>query len=624
MAFTQQQIVSKYRADTSQARREFGKLKEKGERDFQAIAGRIAKVTAGVAALTGAFQAASAGLESFKQRSQLQAATIGGNIEQIQSAAKGLITETEAMQFAAAAMNTEFDVSQKQMETAAKAMIALRNQGNDLVDVQNRVTQAIVEGNTEALKPLGIQAKASSGTVEGFNTVMEELAKQANSASYEMSTGADEMAQAQVEWKDAMEEAKSAIGRLVSEMAPLISALAKTVDLTRQLVTLGGLVGPGAGELAQQSVRETREANKKVEAYEAGQQQRRLEAARANNEKFIKQLAKKEVAAGNYPNEAQAALALAIQLNVPLSPGFLAGLSSETSKQASEAFVKSRQGGSARRNVPVTITTPGGENLLDSLLTGIGEHTRRATEFLGDALERLTPEEKERFAAESGMGSLSGLQGLSRFYQQDDPATNADNFSRAINQMKDHAAEAGPVMARLGQSGAIAFQELASSGTEAFTLLAQGAISFGDAMEMMLGRILTSIGTNLIAEGMRATAMAGIYALIPGMQGNSAGLLATGAAATATGMALVAAGSQFGGGATPLGGGGGEASAGSGGGPRPMPASASPAPSGSSEPITIVVTGDLDESPRQRAARLHKAIRKGKHLSRSSNHIKHR
>lgn len=243
---TVSRVMLQFRADTSKARSEIGKLTgaqkkaareaiDAQERQNKSLDDQIVafgKVAAGVASAVVAYKGLTAAANSYAKHQQLIAAAAGADIKAIQNAARGLLTETEALTFAAAAQNTAFQLSQEQMEIAAKAMISLRNQGNDFAEVQKRVTQAVVEGNSEALKPFGIIVKGASGEAETFTKVMAALAEEASKTTANMELAGDAALEAAVRMDDATLRMSNALGSLGQSkgMQILQNVLSDAVD----------------------------------------------------------------------------------------------------------------------------------------------------------------------------------------------------------------------------------------------------------------------------------------------------------------------------------------------------------------------------------------------------------
>ena len=166
----------------------------------------------------------------FAKTAQLQAAAAGADIGRIQDAAQGLITEQEALAFAAAALNTEFKLNQKEMENVARFMIVLRNQGNDLATVQTRLTQAIVEGNSRALRPFGVIVDGTTGKLETQKGILEEITKQNEAYAGSLDLAGDAALRMAVKTEDATDRVKNAIGEGINDAIVWVEDLGDAWD----------------------------------------------------------------------------------------------------------------------------------------------------------------------------------------------------------------------------------------------------------------------------------------------------------------------------------------------------------------------------------------------------------
>lgn len=258
MGLFESTVKTVYKADTKQMRSELKKLSkeqqvqakaaiEASEKQNDAVDRQIAmlgKVAVAAAAVTGAYMAAKVGLEAYEKRSRLSSATVGVNLEGLQKATKGLVSETQLLEFASKAMNGTFKLSQAQMEQAMAGAVALRKTlGVDLQKALEVTTKSITEGTTEPLKELGLVVKGvENDTREGLNAALKELAEQARLAGPDLAIPGDEMAKSQVAMTDAVENLKISLGKLAQSLAPVIAKLAHLVSLLAQAseYTFGG------------------------------------------------------------------------------------------------------------------------------------------------------------------------------------------------------------------------------------------------------------------------------------------------------------------------------------------------------------------------------------------------
>lgn len=267
-------VFTEYTADISKHERAIKKLSGEEKKRAKAalddakdvnsaIDDQIAKYTALAAAAVATFKAGSAGLEEYRKQHQLAAATVGVNLGGLQQATRGLVSDTELLEFAASSMNGTFKLSQQEMQGALEGVLALRNQGKPLTETLERVGQAVREGNVEPLKELGIIIKGVEGDSEdGVQAVLEALNAEAAKMGGNFDQAGDGIGRASVKMSNAMSDLKQALGRIVVAMEPLIAAIAEIAEKVAWVVeeaskvSLFGDDSLGGNALAEQERRQ--------------------------------------------------------------------------------------------------------------------------------------------------------------------------------------------------------------------------------------------------------------------------------------------------------------------------------------------------------------------------------
>ncbi len=245
MAVEKGSVVLQFKADIKDAKRKIRDLEkenkklaktviEEQKRQAAGLERQIAmlgKLTIGVGAAVGAYKLLSDSSAKFAKQSQLEAAAVGADIAKIQRAAGGLLTEYQSLQFAAAALNTDFKLSQKEMQEVSKFMVVLRNQGNDLDEVYREVTKSIVEGNVEGLKKFGIVMQDIKPGLEAHEAIMSRIAEENRKAGDNIHRAGDETLIAANQWSDATHKMSVELGKLGNALAPAIRTMTKFVNL---------------------------------------------------------------------------------------------------------------------------------------------------------------------------------------------------------------------------------------------------------------------------------------------------------------------------------------------------------------------------------------------------------
>lgn len=244
-------VLTKYEADTKQMRSELKKLSgdekkrhqaaiDQADKENEVLNGKLAmlaKVGVAVGAAVAAYKVLDASFETYAHNAKLNAATVGVDLEGLQKATNGLVDETRLLEFASKAMNGTFKLSQKEMESALRGTIALRNEGNELNKTLDNVEKALTEGTVEPLKELGHVIKGvENDTREGLNAALGDLRDTARNAGPDLRLPGDEMRKSQIAMADSVDNLENAFGKLAVSLAPVVSDVAELVSWLAQLI----------------------------------------------------------------------------------------------------------------------------------------------------------------------------------------------------------------------------------------------------------------------------------------------------------------------------------------------------------------------------------------------------
>lgn len=517
----------------------------------------LGKLALGVGAAAGAFATLSAAAEAYGKRQQLVAASAGIDIGKVQAAARGLISETEALTLAAASQNTAWEVSQAQLETAAKAMISLRNQGNDLEEVQRRVTQAIVEGNVEALRPMGIVLRGTTGEVETFRKVMEALEAEARKTSAGVDLAGDSAARARVTFRDfwdgIVDGAGAAADATVSWAAQTIDLIGETASALVDAQDVFELVGLSDAAADRASAAASLRFQRRIDA--------RRGARAAREERFR-----------------------GFQAAAAANPLDLVAVAERFGKEwvkAGEEIAKRSEDRQARgrgRPIKASILTVEQQMRVDTLLAVKASLPSIDAPGGGGAIERLG-------------GQVSEPGSFQRFLEgaRSDADRLVDSFDRMPASL---------------EAASTAFNAFAAVSQQAFEAWISGNEAASMSFRDFIAGVLRGLASQMFAKSLFFAAEA-LAKLIPGPTFDPGGAAVAGktAAAYAAGATVVGAlGRQFGagGGGTQSGGRAGlpAAAVGAGGGTAPQ----------TSSQTFIVNSNPFDDNPREARRRLSRAF----------------
>lgn len=202
--------------------------------------------------------------DSFRAYSEdlrLRAAAGTVSIEKLRAASLGLRTEHELLSFAAKTQHGVFKVTEEQMVTAQKAMVALTREGHDQAKVLDKVTEALVKGKAEGFDDFGIAVRKGTSDAENFRNMMDALALKASGVKDGTHVAGEGIQALGVSMQDSLDKMKKSIGELVASLAPLMSGLAEAIRYAAELVNMlpkgtlsGGGTGIGTGALGPSKV----------------------------------------------------------------------------------------------------------------------------------------------------------------------------------------------------------------------------------------------------------------------------------------------------------------------------------------------------------------------------------
>ncbi len=232
-----QRILFQFKSDTKQAQRGIGKLRKQTQDASRGMRANWMHVAGGIAAVTAAFQVARVAVDKFQEFTIASAAASKASIDELKKATKGYVSELDLLKFAAAATNSDFKIQQTELNEVAKFMIKLRAEGNELTKVQEKVTQAIVEGNVAALEEFGVMIESTGSKVNDHKKILEELARRNKEGGDVVEIAGDKFAKSAVKFDDAMQRMANAIGKLATKLTPVIEQLAQFIDKASRIAS---------------------------------------------------------------------------------------------------------------------------------------------------------------------------------------------------------------------------------------------------------------------------------------------------------------------------------------------------------------------------------------------------
>ena len=245
------QTLLQFRADTSQARSEIGKLGEaekKAAQDavdasdkrnamYERVAAGITKLNVAMGVVTKGIELAGQAWAAYDEYQDLAAAKGAISIAGLRAASKGLKTDLDLLKLAAVSQNTTFKLTQEQLENATRAMRTFEEAGYDGAKVQAALENAIKKGSIEPLKELGVNLELAKDQTGKYNQLLEVLAeKSAAAGNAELSRG-DKMKQVIVSYQNTINDLKVAVGELVVAFQPVLKVIADVASSLAKLIS---------------------------------------------------------------------------------------------------------------------------------------------------------------------------------------------------------------------------------------------------------------------------------------------------------------------------------------------------------------------------------------------------
>ena len=243
--FIKSRVHTKFTADASQHKATVkGLSREEKKRNKELVAALDAEGKAidasmekwlGVAAAVGgvgvAIGAAKVAFGEYAKDVNLKAASVGVDMDGLKKASHGLLTEMELLSFAGSVMNSDFEITQQQMEDSLGGMVALRNQTNDFKVIVQEVTKALVEGKSRGLEQFGVQVGVTGRGINVQRAAIERLRDETLKMGGAWKLSGDDIKIAGIQMENTFRNAKISFGKAVNDLAPLIEGMTELVGV---------------------------------------------------------------------------------------------------------------------------------------------------------------------------------------------------------------------------------------------------------------------------------------------------------------------------------------------------------------------------------------------------------
>lgn len=596
-------VLTEYKADTSDHISSLKKLKgeeraraqsliEDNERVKESLEGQIksiARVTAAITAVAGAYLAAKSAFTSYAEHTKLEAAASGVSIDKLRDATKGLKTNTELLADAARLNNGVIKLSTEQMTIAEQAMLQYTRQGHDNAKAHDAVLQAVTALKLDGLKDLGVFIDTTGLSMDKasdrgkiLDRVFVELTKASSTFANQTLSDAEKIEASANRLSNAIDKLKVKAGQGLAAAVGFVEEFgeAEAERLMRMMGATGARDRRDTMD-AQQFYRDivNSAAMRRDDAllrkdYEIAQ---RLSGTGAQSDEYFQGLQRKMIDRGLLKDPG----AIATDLGGKLWEGFKEG---------------AKRGNVADRDLFTSAGSASGEAFGRALLA------QAKFVLTTDAREGATPR-STGFGreADTSVDEITNIE-ITRRLQQEAKnrgiAGERREFWDLVHQQRKSFMEStfGP----LDQFDAYkaAFDGFAGAVTAGYSAMVDGTMGFGKAFKLAVAQALKASGAQMLIESLKEAAY-GVASIAIGNGASAAAHFKSSAMFLAGSVAAGVAANALGGG------GGGAASAGAGGGGT---GSAAPRPSsgGTSDPgqrTVVHIIGDpfdTESNPRRR------------------------
>lgn len=616
-------VLTRYKADTDDAKRKLKELRgqererakelldglEAQNRKIDAQIERWGKIAAGVGGVVAVVAALGKGLSIYEEQLRLSTATAGTNVEALQGAFNGLVTETQAMSFAAQALHSDFGTTQADLQTAAKFALVLRSRGVSLAEAFDRVKQAITEANTDALEEFGITIDAQSATTDAYRKIIARMGKEVSEASGNLTQATDDIQRGLVTARDATHDFGVALGKLAVQLTPVVAKLAEAIDHLGGFMdfvggggTIGEILSP-LGPAAQEKVyREFLQMAKAsgiggaagiLRYHDTGLAKGRgFELHRDDEIKLLRGLVEQELKyqhrIAQIRDKRQTTIMEGAASFVGAAGDFLGQAIAQSKQAIAEKKAKKEQEDKDHR-------------ARGPRFDGITHFSPSLYQPHG--LSSVSGDVEAGAIGAAAAGASPRIAALHALMDQEGALTASwmERLENRTPQQKFLEGLFGPIE-QFDVYGR-AFGALTDATTSAYSAWIDGSMSIGDAIKNSLSQSIAAVGSEMAVKALQHAAYAA---------GSLAFLDFRGAAQHAAAAALFGAGAVTAGVvAKSLGHSGGSApSAIPGGHPPVLPASG-PAARGDRRPVVVIVGDDIDDDPRRRRQRIYKTVQRG-------------
>jgi len=203
----------------------------------------FAKVTVAIGAIGVAGKIAFDAIEFSGRRADLTAAAGSVSIDRLRKATLGLRTDTQLLEMAAKLNNSQFKLTQEQMDLAARAATALAERGGDAEEAFDAITTALVSGTARGLAPYGMAIDETKDKASKFAEIMRQVSKVSGEVSESSLDASDKIGQQKVAFANIFDTVKDGIGRAASEMLPLLKVITDVATSVAQFVDVAAALG---------------------------------------------------------------------------------------------------------------------------------------------------------------------------------------------------------------------------------------------------------------------------------------------------------------------------------------------------------------------------------------------
>lgn len=193
----------------------------------EAFQKHVADFGKGAAIIGSALLVAKTSWTAYRDEAKLSAGAAGVSIDKLSESYGGLKTRMELLTLAQAGHQGAWKLTTGQIQQVIEGMRALEKKGYDSQQVFEKFTDVIKKGKVEGLDDFGISLKATGDKSQDLKVLLNALRGEVRDVGGDFSQAGDDMVRASVRMEDGITRVRIALGKAIDEGQRFVEAAAR-------------------------------------------------------------------------------------------------------------------------------------------------------------------------------------------------------------------------------------------------------------------------------------------------------------------------------------------------------------------------------------------------------------